>query len=219
MFTGIVQAHLPISTLETHPGLYTIGLPMLPVLGEGLQLGASVAVDGVCLTVTRLEGEEAFFDAMQETLQKTTLGQCKLGTYVNVERSMKMGDEIGGHIVSGHVKHAVEIVDVKTTENNHVVTFQARPEDMPYIFPKGFVALDGASLTIVDVDKEKAQFNVWLIPETLKRTTFGHKGVGEFVNIEIDSKTQAIVDTVEHILEDRLNALLKDQLAHILQNK
>ena len=214
MFTGIVQAMLPVTSLETKPGLITLGVPMLPTLGENLQIGASVAVDGVCLTVSRMEGELAFFDAMAETLRKTTLGQLKEGHQVNVERSMKAGDEIGGHIVSGHVKGTAEIVHVETSENNHAVTFQTAPENMKYIFSKGFIALDGCSLTIVDVDKDKAQFSIWLIPETLRVTTFGYKGVGDFVNLEIEAKTQAIVDTVENVLGDRL----KDMVHEIIKN-
>lgn len=212
MFTGIVQSLLPVTSLETKPGLTTLGIPMLPKLGENLQLGASVAVDGVCLTVSRMEGDLAFFDAMAETLRITTLGAVKQGGKVNIERSMKAGDEIGGHIVSGHVKSTAEIVQIESSENNHAVTFQADPSAMKYIFSKGFIALDGCSLTIVDVDKEKAQFSVWFIPETLRLTTFGFKQVGDSVNLEIEAKTQAIVDTVEAVLGDRLQEMVQEIL-------
>lgn len=212
MFTGIVQACLPVTSIETKPGLTTLGLPMLPVLGDDLQMGASVAVDGVCLTVCRMEGELAYFDAMVETLQKTSLGQVAEGKKVNVERSMKVGDEIGGHVLSGHVMTTATIVKVDDTENNRAVTFQVDPSWMKYIFPKGFIALDGASLTIVDVDKEQGTFSVYFIPETLRLTVFGFKGVGDKVNVELDAQTQAIVDTVENVLQDSLKGTIQSLL-------
>lgn len=212
MFTGIIQALLPVTSVESKPGLTTLGIPLLPVLGEGLQLGASVAIDGVCLTVCRMEGDLAYFDAMIETLRQTTLGKIQEGHKVNVERSMKAGDEIGGHTVSGHVKNTAEIVYVESTENNHAITFQTDPDTMKYLFSKGFVALDGASLTIVDCDKEKAQFSVYFIPETLRLTTFGYKKVGDSINLEIDATTQAIVDTVEAILGERLPEMIRSLL-------
>ena len=142
------------------------------------------------------------FDAMQETLVKTTIGSLKQGDQVNVERSAKMGDEIGGHVVSGHVSTMAEIVDVAESENNKVVTFHVEPQWMRYIFSKGFISLDGASLTVVDADKEVGTFKVWLIPETLRVTKFGSKKVGERVNVEIDPQTQVIVETVERVLTD-----------------
>lgn len=213
MFTGIVQACLSVKSMETKPGLTTLGIPMLPVLGDDLQMGASVAVDGVCLTVCRMEGEMAYFDAMVETLRKTTLGNLEEGKQVNVERSMKAGDEIGGHILSGHVMTTATIVKVEASENNRAVTFKVDPSWMKYIFPKGYVALDGCSLTLVDVDKVEGTFSVYFIPETLRLTVFGAKGVGDTVNVEIDAQTQAIVDTVENVLQDRLKETVQSLLS------
>jgi len=204
MFTGIVQAYVEVSEVLEKQDLTTFSLTFPEELLEGLEQGASVAIDGVCFTTTNVEGKRVFFDAMKETLQRTTIGHIKEGKYVNVERSFKIGDEVGGHIVSGHVHAKVEIIKVDTSiPNNHIITFKVPHHLMKYIFSKGYVALDGVSLTLVDVNKTDDTFTVYLIPETLKRTTFGIKGKGEWVNIEIDTQTQTIVDTVERVLAEK----------------
>lgn len=202
MFTGIIQALVPIASLTTKPGLLSFALSLPPRLQENLSLGASIAIDGVCLTVTSVNNGTVTFDVMQETLTRTTLGTLTVGQNVNVERSATMGTEIGGHIVSGHVSCTAEIVAVSSPENNHAVTFQVPKEWMKYIFTKGFIALDGASLTVVDVNKTANTFSVWFIPETLRMTTFGTKDVGDRVNVEVDSRTQTIVETVENYLRE-----------------
>ncbi len=194
MFSGIVQQTSPIINIARKPGLVTIGID-LGTLSHDLTIGASVAVAGVCLTVTNVSGSIASFDMMAETLTKTTLGDLNVGDRVNIERSLKVGDEIGGHHVSGHVTGAVTIKNIETPTNNWIVTFSCSAEWMPYILPKGFIALDGCSLTIVDVGND--WFTVHLIPETLRITTFGAKRVGGKANLEIDAMTRAVVDTVK----------------------
>lgn len=201
MFTGIITGKFPIISLEDKPGLRQFDVELSPELVEGVKLGASVCVDGVCLTVARIDSNTIGFDAMEETLRKTTIGSLKHGDTVNIERSARMGDEIGGHVMSGHVSTMAEIIDVEEPENNKVMTFKVAPEWMRYIFSKGFIGLDGASLTVVDADKQKGTFQIWFIPETLRLTKFGEKGVGDFVNVEIDSGTQTIVETVERVVE------------------
>jgi riboflavin synthase len=200
MYTGIVQACVPVIRVDSKPGLktYTIELPEDRL--AGLELGASISIDGVCQTVVRRDDRRVTFDAMEETLRKTTIGQIAEGRRVNVERSAVTGDEIGGHALAGHVMGTADIVEVRRSENNRAVTFRVPAPWMKYIFAQGFIALDGASLTIVDVDRASASFHVSFIPETLKRTTFGFKGEGDRVNVEIDSRTQIIVDTVERVL-------------------
>jgi riboflavin synthase len=204
MFTGIVQAKARAIDVIRLPGLARFAIEAPPGFCARLLRGASVAVDGVCLTVTEVDGHVMRFDAMAETLRATTLGELTQGRAVNVERSATLGDEIGGHVVSGHVSGTAEIVSVATPENNRVVTFRLPPPLARYVFSKGFVALDGVSLTVVDARRDAATFDVWLIPETLRATTFGDKGVGDRVNVEIDARTQAIVDTVEALLPDLL---------------
>jgi riboflavin synthase len=203
MFTGIVKGLGEVTEAQVAPGLLSLRIALPAGLGDGLQRGASVAIDGVCLTATEIDGDLVRFDAMQETLAKTTLGALRVGSRVNVERSFRYGDEVGGHLVSGHVTGTCTIVAVEETPTNRVLTFQADPSWMRYLLPKGFVALDGCSLTVSDVDRATASFRVWFIPETLRLTTFGLKREGDRVNLEIDSRTQAIVDTVEHYLESR----------------
>lgn len=201
MFTGIVKGLFKVEKLEKKANMASIGVAFNPELLQGLQTGASVAVDGVCLTVTRIDGHRVWFDAIQETLDKTTLKSIKEGQLVNIERAARFGDEIGGHILSGHVFGTAQICSVKQFENNKVVTIKADPSWMKYFFPKGYIALDGVSLTLVDVDP-KGLFTVHLIPETLRLTRFGNKSEGDLVNVELDSQTQAIVDTIQRMKDE-----------------
>lgn len=201
MFTGIIKGKFPVVSITDREGLRTFDVALSPELVEGLSVGASVAVDGVCLTVTSVDQTRVSFDVMEETLKKTTIGMLKEGDNVNIERSARMGDEIGGHVMSGHVSAIAEIVGVNESENNKAITFQVDPIWMRFIFSKGFISLDGASLTVVDADKQNGTFQVWFIPETLRLTKFGEKNIGDLVNVEIDPQTQVIVETVETILK------------------
>ncbi|PIE41450.1 MAG: riboflavin synthase [Gammaproteobacteria bacterium] len=202
MFTGIVQGMAPVVALQQLPGLSRITIELPEALAGDLSIGASIALNGVCMTVTGFNGRRVAFDAMDTTLQLTTLGTLKQGSRVNVERSARQGDELGGHIVSGHVDGVAEIVSVESSENNQRVTYQLPETAMLYLFNKGFISLDGCSLTIAAIDKAKAQISVSFIPETLRVTSHGIKGVGDTVNFEIDRQTQAIVDTVKTLLQE-----------------
>ena len=201
MFTGIVKGKFPVVMILDKEGLRSFIVVLSNELVEGLVVGASVAVDGVCFTVTVIDHNRVSFDAMEETLRKTTIGSLKEGEFVNIERSARMGDEIGGHRMSGHVSTMAEIVDVHESEHNKAVTFKVDPEWMRFIFSKGFISLDGASLTVVDADKSQGTFQVWFIPETLRLTKFGEKKFGDRGNVEIDSQTQVIVETVGEVMK------------------
>ena len=203
MYTGIIQALCPVVEMVDKPGLKSFVVEFPERLTAGLQLGASVSIDGTCFTVTKIDGSRVSFDAMQETLQKSTIGSLKNGDQVNIERSAKMGDEIGGHPMSGHVSTMAEIIDMSESENNKSMTFKVDPSWMRFIFSKGFIGLDGASLTVVDADAKAGTFEVYFIPETLRLTRFGTKQVGDRVNVEIDPQTQVIVETVERVLQER----------------
>ena len=207
MYTGIVQRAVDVVGIHDEPGLrsFTVGLPS--ELLAGLEIGASVGLDGVCLTVTNLLEGAVSFDTIRETQELTTLGAISVGDRLNVERSALSGAEIGGHEISGHVDGTVTIIGIESDENNHVLTFQAPERSMRYIFPKGFIALNGCSLTVVEVDREAATFTVHLIPETLRVTTFSQKLTGDRVNFEIDRKTQVIVDTVRSFLSERASEI------------
>ncbi len=196
MFTGIVKGLGEVTQVVKKEHALTLELD-LGDLAQELQQGASVSVGGVCLTAVAIDATQVTFDVIGETLAKTTIGQLELGDKVNIERSVRMGEEIGGHLVAGHVVSTVTISAIDTRPNNWIVTLQGDKGLSPYLFPKGFVALDGCSLTLVDVSPE--YFTVHLIPETLARTTFGFKRVGDRVNLEIDPMTRAIVDTVKRL--------------------
>lgn len=201
MFTGIVQGVATVDALTARPGLTTLSVRFPPDHLDRVSIGASVAIDGACLTVTGQNGDCLSFDAMQETLGRTTLGQLSPGDRVNFERAARIGDEIGGHLLSGHIHTTARLVDVQVPENNHILTFEVPPAWARYLFTKGYIAINGASLTIGQVDGPR--FNVYLIPETLRATTFGDLVVGDEVNIEVDSQTQTIVDTLARMGYDR----------------
>ena len=200
MFTGIVQGLFPVLAIEDKPGLRILSIGLPARLRNNLTTGASIAVNGVCLTVTAISGDEVSFDLMQQTLDTTNLGQLVAGNEVNIERSACQGAEIGGHILSGHVDTLGTIVAVDRSTNNCFVTYDMPPRFMKYIFDRGFIGLDGCSLTVASVDQSTHRFTVCFIPETLRMTTHGRKGPGETVNLEIDRQTQTIVDTVERVL-------------------
>lgn len=220
MFTGIVKGLGRIEAVARAPGLTTFDIS-LPEGGEkDLEIGASVAVDGVCLTVTAVQGRRARFDVMQESLARTTLGELDVGSAVNIERAARDGAEIGGHPLSGHVDVVVSVADVQTPENNRMLTFAVPAPWIRYVFAKGYIGLNGASLTVAAVDKKNSTFTVWLIPETLRLTTFGAKQRGARINMEIERATQVTVDTIREFMEERLGPLLPrmESLVRQLEN-
>lgn len=202
MFTGIVQAAVPVHAIERRENLHTLHLRLPEHLRSNLAPGASIAVNGVCLTVTRIGAEgEVAFDVMAQTLRLTNLGGLGRGMRVNVERAARFGDEIGGHPLSGHVHDTVRVVRIEKTPNNLVMTFACAHRWLAYILPQGYVALNGCSLTVASTGTDS--FQVHFIPETLRVTVFGESRTGNRVNLEIDSQTQAIVNTVERVLARR----------------
>ncbi|KDN09484.1 riboflavin synthase [Gilliamella sp. Imp1-1] len=198
MFTGIVQGVGQIIDIVDQNKLRTYKVKLPHQLTNKIEIGASIANDGCCLTVTGFDKDIVSFDIMEETLVLTTLSDKKIDDFVNIERSAKYGDEIGGHVMSGHISCTATIVDIQKTATNCEMTLQLPKEFMKYVLYKGFIGIDGASLTIGQVKEN--HFAIHLIPETLAITTLDAKKVGDKVNIEIDSQTQAIVDTVERVL-------------------
>ncbi len=186
MFTGIITQVGEIAEIERRGDLRArIRAAYAP---ESVALGASIACDGVCLTVVD-KGADApgpwfAVDVSGETVSKTTLGDWAPGRGVNLERALKVGDELGGHIVSGHVDGVGTVVATRPEGDSTRVTIEVPPALAPFIAPKGSVAVDGASLTVNEVDG--ARFGVNLIPHTKLWTTFGGLAAGRRVNIEID---------------------------------
>ena len=200
MFTGIVQTKLPVAQLDRQQDLTTFTFDFSDSLVDGLKIGASVAINGTCLTVRTIDANRVSFDAIAQTLKVTNLGGLEQGSEANIERSARYGDEIGGHVLSGHVMDAVKVLAVEDTTNNRVVWME-RPQHLaPFLLNKGFVALNGCSLTIAELEAER--FSVHLIPETREVTTFGTVTAGDAINLEVDAQTQAVVETVKRLLTD-----------------
>ena len=211
MFTGIVQERAPVVSLTPFDGGLRLVLGLSEPRRAGLALGASVAVNGTCLTVTDVGEAGVAFDIIHETLRLTNLGALQEGSEVNVERSASFQDEIGGHRVSGHVSGTTVLKAVSRAGGEWRGTLALDPAWSAYVFHKGFIALDGCSLTVARLDREAGTFEVALIPETLERTLWGQRDAGAVINVEVDVDTQAIVTTLGRILKDpTLRAQLLD---------
>jgi len=201
MYTGITRGLFPVVAVEREPALLRYDVD-LGAYADGLEPGASVSIDGVCQTVVHKAGGRVRFDAIAETLARTTLGSLAVGSKVSVERSARVGDELGGHDVAGHVIGTAEVIDVRRDGHDVALTLRVPADWMRYVQPKGFIAVDGSSLTVGQTTAES--FTIHLIPETLRLTNFGTRRVGDRVNIELDARTVAIVDTVERVVAERL---------------
>ncbi len=202
MFTGIVQSQAEVISVTTANKLSRLVIKVTNDLVLQLDLGASIAINGVCLTVVeykKLDDEyySIAFDVISETLDVTTLGQVEVGSWVNIERSLKVGDELGGHIVSGHVHYKSSLIKREETATNTTLYFSCESPWLEYVFDKGFITVNGTSLTVGEVSD--ATFTVHLIPETLTRTNLGKLNVGDNVNLEFDQQTITIVKTIKRM--------------------
>ncbi len=198
MFTGIILGLGTVVAVTDREKFREIvvdvgDLVTLPIIG------ASVAVSGVCLTVTKIVSPstssghrlQLSFEAMEETLKKTTTGSLKIGDRVNIETPLRTGDELGGHFVLGHVDGIGEVISKTIDGENTHMRFRVPDSLAKYVVDKGSVAIDGISLTICD--PKDNEFNIWLLPLTLERTTLGHKDVGDSVNLEADYLLKAVL--------------------------
>jgi len=199
MFTGIVQGCGSVVSIS---GQELVRLVVQVPSVEGLTQGASIAINGVCLTAVEWTGNQVHFDVIGETLRVTNLGDLAVGDSVNVERAARFGDEIGGHLLSGHIHATVELLASEVQGDNLALTYQAPEHIAKYLLPKGYVALDGCSLTL-GPEIHQGRFQVFLIPETRQVTVVESRRIGDRINLEVDTQTQAIVDTVERVLADR----------------
>jgi len=207
MFTGIIQGIRKVSGLRDLQDGRRLCLK-LDDLAINLSKGASVSVNGVCLTAVSINKVEVEFDIIQESLNRSNLGLLKIGDYVNIERACCLGDEIGGHQITGHVDCTGKIKEINK-KNNYDLIVSCEEEWTSYLFPKGWISIDGISLTIVDVGKN--WFSISLIPETLKQTMLGHKKKGDYVNLEFEHITKVIVRSVERIIPKITKNFLKDR--------
>ena len=199
MFTGIVQCLAEVKSVDNHNELTSLVIQVPHTYLNNLATGASVAINGVCLTVVEFSVQAQFirFDVIDETLRLTNLAQLKAGSRVNLERSLKFGDEVGGHMVSGHIHGQATLQTLTKTNENCALKFECEPQWAKYIMHKGFIGLNGASLTLGDV--KGSTFWVHLIPETLSLTNLSLLAIGDTVNIEYDQSTMTIVNTIERM--------------------
>lgn len=181
MFTGIVETLQPVTRVDRGPNCCE--LTVASTFGSAIRVGESVAVNGVCLTVVEI-GDSLRFQVGFETLACTNLGQLRVGDPVNLERSLKFGDRLGGHLLTGHVDAVGRIAERVNQGEFELVWFVCPPELTRQMVPKGSIAIDGISLTLVDVSADR--FSVMLIPHTLQMTTLGFKRASDAVNLETD---------------------------------
>lgn len=190
MFTGIVEQVGRVVSMDSSAAGATLCVDA-GVVSEGTPPGASVAVQGVCLTVSRVEGRHLRFDVVHETLDRSTLGRLRPGGMVNLERAVAVGGRLDGHFVQGHVDGQARLRRRETSGGEARWWFTPHAELRPFLVPKGSVAVDGVSLTIAELAAD--DFSVALVPTTLERTTLGALSVGEAVNLETDILVRAVV--------------------------
>jgi riboflavin synthase len=184
MFTGLVETRGTVSALLPEGSALRLCIEVPPELADGCDIGDSVAINGCCLTVVEIEGPRWMFEAGAETLSKTNLGRLRVGDAVNLERSLPVDGRLGGHFVQGHADGTGEVLAIDRQGEWVTLWFRVPEALAAQMVPKGSVAVDGVSLTLVDVERDR--FSVALIPHTLAVTTLGVRAVGDQVNIETD---------------------------------
>jgi riboflavin synthase len=201
MFTGIIEGLGEVSSISRlNKGLgqfadMRLKLKIPLKLLKGLKLGDSMNLNGTCLTVMNLKNHLVEFEMVRETTKKSCMGQVKKGDLVNIERSLRLGDRLGGHIVLGHTD-GIGIIDLVKTKDGETKMWITSEDHslMPYIAQKGSIAIDGISLTLTDVERKKNRFSVSLIPFTMRNTTLGLKRRGDLVNLEIDVLSRYVIN-------------------------
>ncbi len=197
MFTGLIEAVCTVRSVRWTPDVMQIEID-LAQLADQTRIGDSIAVNGVCLTVVRLNGSCAVFDVSSETLSKATLNCLKNSSKVNIERAMKAGDRFGGHFVQGHIDGIATIKAVENKGQFRDISFSLSPELLCSIVPKGSIAIDGISLTIKSIAQDG--FEVAIIPQTMENTTLGNAKTGDKVNIETDIIVKTIARQLQILL-------------------
>ncbi len=201
MFSGIVQTVGKIESIKDKNHIKTIRIETHGDYLEDIAIGQSVSVDGVCLSLVKKNKEYCEFEAVEETINRTTLGSYKQGTKVNLEKSLKFGDTVGGHFVSGHIHTKGRIVEVELIGESKNILVEIEEKWIKYLTEKGYISVNGASITIGKVSKKT--FYIHLIPETLRTTNLDELIYGKYVNLEFDQTTIAIVDTTERLINQK----------------
>ena len=201
MFSGIVQTVGKIESIKDKNNIKTIRIETHGDYLKDIAIGQSVSVDGVCLSLVKKNNEYCEFEAVEETINRTTLGSYMQGTKVNLEKSLKFGDTVGGHFVSGHIHTRGRIVEVELVGESKNILVEIGEKWIKYLTEKGYISVNGASITIGKVSKNT--FYVHLIPETLKTTNLDELIYDNYVNLEFDQATIAIVDTTERLINQK----------------
>lgn len=201
MYSGIIQTLASVVEVNKKSDLINFKLKVDSAYLEGIYIGASCAVNGVCFTVVSIENDILEFDAIKETMDCTTICGLKKSDQVHFERSLRVGSENGGHNISGHVHGVCKVEKIKNEKNVFELTLSLPKDYAKYVFYKGFISLHGASLTVSSYNEENAVFGVSLIPETLRQTIFKDVTQGDLLNFEVDQQTKTIVDAVEKTLK------------------
>jgi riboflavin synthase len=207
MYTGIIQEVGTITNVAKRANTHGISIRASSDFLTDLRVGNSISVDGVCHTVTDVSPSGVRIDSGYETLTTTTMASAEDGHQVHLERSVRHGQEVGGHTVSGHVDGTAEVIAVSSVGECLVVQLRVPATLIRYVFNKGFIAVHGASLTVNNLRRDAAQFEVCLVPETLAKTTFSSARVGTRFNIEIDRAAQVVVDTISTALREALSQM------------
>ena len=201
MFSGIVQTVGKIESIKDKNNIKTIRIETHGDYLKDIAIGQSVSVDGVCLSLVKKNNEYCEFEAVEETINRTTLGSYKQGSKVNLEKSLKFGDTVGGHFVSGHIHTRGRIVEVELVGESKNILVEIEEKWIKYLTEKGYISVNGASITIGKVSKNT--FYIHLIPETLKTTNLDELIYDNYVNLEFDQATIAIVDTTERLINQK----------------
>lgn len=201
MYTGIVQGLEKILDIRQGDGFMTLVISNDHDFFHDVFIGASVAINGTCLTATHIDlgANQVHFDVSHLTLSLTTLGSLKAGDKVNIERSAKVGAENGGHNLYGHIEGTAQVKNLSRSGETLHIDLHIPNGNIKYFFLKGFIGLNGCSLTVNRVDREAEEISIDLIPETLRLTTWKDVKAGDAVNYEIDQMTRTLVDTLENI--------------------
>jgi len=196
MFTGLIEAVCLVNSVRRSANSMQIGV-VLGNLTQDAKIGDSVAVNGVCLTITGVQQNITYFDISSETIQKTNLKDLSTSSVVNIERALLPTDRLGGHFVQGHIDGTAKILEIKSQARFADITFSVGPELLQMMVSKGSVAVDGISLTIADINQDG--FKTAIIPETMRKTTLGGAKKGSIVNIEIDIIAKMIKKQLESV--------------------
>ncbi|CAL4318777.1 Riboflavin synthase [Buchnera aphidicola (Pterocallis alni)] len=202
MFTGIIQGCAKVLEIKKRNKLYIYKFKFPKNLSYNIKLGDSISNNGCCLSVTEIDKNNISFDVMEETLLVTNLSFLSIGSIVNIERSLKFGDELGGHLLSGHIMNTAKIYNIIDVGDSKKIYFEIKDlQMMKYIFLKGFIGIDGISLTVNSIKDNT--FSICLIPETIFNTNMFSRMIGDLVNIEVDYYTQIIIDKLDQYLKQK----------------